>query len=86
LPSLSAIARPRLRTVLTELPTPAAENDVIVEVNAAGSSRGEPEWPGTWVDRAGRDRTRVLGHELSGVVVELGYGTHRPHDRPAGFG
>jgi NADPH:quinone reductase-like Zn-dependent oxidoreductase len=62
---------------LTELPDPrAAENDVIVQVHAAGFLRGEPEWPGTWVDRAGRDRTpSVLGHELSGVVVELGYGT-----------
>ena len=62
---------------LTELPYPsAAENDVIVEVHAAGFLRGEPDWPGTWIDRAGRDRTpSVLGHELSGVVVELGYGT-----------
>jgi NADPH:quinone reductase-like Zn-dependent oxidoreductase len=62
---------------LTELPHPrAAENDVIVQVHAAGFLRGEPEWPGTWIDRAGRDRTpSVLGHELSGVVVELGYGT-----------
>src|SRR5207302_9076382 len=32
--------------------------------------------PGTWSDRAGRDRTpSVPGHELSGVVTELGYGT-----------
>ncbi|WP_328522575.1 NADP-dependent oxidoreductase [Kribbella sp. NBC_00359] len=62
---------------LTELPYPrAAENDVIVQVHAAGFLRGEPEWPGTWIDRAGRDRTpSVLGHEVSGVVVELGYGT-----------
>jgi NADPH:quinone reductase-like Zn-dependent oxidoreductase len=62
---------------LTELPHPrVAENDVIVEVHAAGFLRGEPEWPSTWVDRAGRDRTpSVLGHEISGVVVELGYGT-----------
>jgi NADPH:quinone reductase-like Zn-dependent oxidoreductase len=62
---------------LTELPYPrAAENDVIVQVHAAGFLRGEPDWPGTWTDRAGRDRTpSVLGHELSGVVVELGYGT-----------
>src|SRR5947208_8972796 len=62
---------------LTELPDPrAAENDVIVEVHAAGFLRTEPDWPGTWIDRAGRDRTpSVLGHELSGVVVELGYGT-----------
>ena len=62
---------------LTELPYPrAAENDVIVRVHAAGFLRGEPDWPSTWTDRAGRDRTpSVLGHELSGVVVELGYGT-----------
>lgn len=62
---------------LTELPSPSpAENDVVVEVHAAGFLRGEPEWPSTWTDRAGRDRTpSVLGHELSGVVVELGYGT-----------
>ncbi|TCM44879.1 NADP-dependent oxidoreductase [Kribbella sp. VKM Ac-2568] len=62
---------------LTELPYPhAAENDVIVQVHAAGFTRGELEWPATWTDRAGRDRTpSVPGHELSGVVVEFGYGT-----------
>ena len=62
---------------LTDLPYPhAAENDVIVRVHAAGFTPGELEWPGTWTDRAGRDRTpSVPGHELSGVVVELGYGT-----------
>jgi len=47
-----------------------------VRVDAAGFTPGELEWPGTWIDRAGRDRTpTVPGHELSGVVVELGYGT-----------
>ena len=62
---------------LTDLPYPhAAENDVIVGVHAAGFTPGELEWPATWTDRAGRDRTpSVPGHELSGVVVELGYGT-----------
>ncbi|MEU8227210.1 NADP-dependent oxidoreductase [Kribbella sp. NPDC048915] len=62
---------------LTELPYPhAAENDVVVQVHAAGFTRGELEWPGTWTDRSGRDRTpSVPGHELSGVVVGLGYGT-----------
>ncbi|WP_151482440.1 NADP-dependent oxidoreductase [Streptomyces albicerus] len=62
---------------LTELPHPhAAENDVIVQVHAAGFTPGELAWPGTWTDRAGRDRTpSVPGHELSGVVTELGYGT-----------
>jgi NADPH:quinone reductase-like Zn-dependent oxidoreductase len=62
---------------LTDLPYPqAAENDVIVRVHAAGFTRGELDWPATWTDRAGRDRTpSVPGHELSGVVAELGYGT-----------
>src|SRR3954464_12264040 len=60
-----------------ELPYPhAAENDVIVRVHAAGFTPGELDWPSTWADRAGRDRTpSVPGHELSGVVAELGYGT-----------
>lgn len=62
---------------LTDLDDPhAAENDVIVRVHAAGFTTGELTWPGTWVDRAGRDRTpSVPGHELAGVVVALGYGT-----------
>ncbi|MGW3463294.1 NADP-dependent oxidoreductase [Streptomyces olivaceoviridis] len=62
---------------LTDMPYPhAAENDVIVRVYAAGFTPGELDWPATWTDRAGRDRTpSVPGHELSGVVVELGYGT-----------
>ncbi|WP_290050034.1 NADP-dependent oxidoreductase [Amycolatopsis solani] len=62
---------------LSDRPAPhAAENDVIVRVHAAGFTPGELEWPGTWTDRAGRDRTpSVPGHELSGVVTELGYGT-----------
>ncbi|MEU7588820.1 NADP-dependent oxidoreductase [Micromonospora sp. NPDC049230] len=62
---------------LTDMPYPhAAENDVIVRVHAAGFTPGELGWPATWSDRAGRDRTPTIpGHELSGVVVELGYGT-----------
>jgi NADPH:quinone reductase-like Zn-dependent oxidoreductase len=62
---------------LTDLPYPhAAQNDVVVRVHAAGFTPGELDWSGTWADRAGRDRTpSVPGHELSGVVVELGYGT-----------
>jgi NADPH:quinone reductase-like Zn-dependent oxidoreductase len=62
---------------LTELPYPQpSENDVVVRVHAAGFTPGELDWPDTWTDRAGRDRTpSVPGHELSGFVVELGYGT-----------
>ena len=62
---------------LAEMPYPhAVENDVIVRVNASGFTPGELDWPGTWTDRAGRDRTPTIpGHEVSGVVTELGYGT-----------
>jgi NADPH:quinone reductase-like Zn-dependent oxidoreductase len=62
---------------LAQMPYPhAAENDVIVRVHAAGFTPGELDWPGTWTDRAGRDRTPTIpGHEVSGEVAELGYGT-----------
>lgn len=62
---------------LSDVPHPhAAANDVVVRVYAGGFIPGELDWPTTWADRAGRDRTpSVPGHELSGVVAELGYGT-----------
>ena len=62
---------------LTEMPYPiAGENDVIVRVHGAGFISTELEWTGTWADRAGRDRTpSIVGHDLSGVVAELGPGT-----------
>ena len=54
----------------------ASENDVVVRVHAAGFTPGELEWPATWTDRAGRDRTpTVPGHEVAGVVADFGYGT-----------
>jgi NADPH:quinone reductase-like Zn-dependent oxidoreductase len=62
---------------LAERPEPhASENDVVVRVHASGFTPGELTWPGTWTDRAGRDRTpSIPGHELAGVVTALGYGT-----------
>ncbi|GAA2273885.1 NADP-dependent oxidoreductase [Glycomyces scopariae] len=62
---------------LGERPEPhASENDVVVRVRASGFTPGELTWPGTWTDRAGRDRTpSIPGHELAGVVDSLGYGT-----------
>ncbi|MEV4618786.1 NADP-dependent oxidoreductase [Asanoa sp. NPDC049573] len=62
---------------MTDMPYPStAENDVIVRVHAAGFTPGELAWPATWTDRAGHDRTpSIPGHELSGTVAELGYGT-----------
>jgi NADPH:quinone reductase-like Zn-dependent oxidoreductase len=62
---------------LVERPDPpAAINDVIVRIHAAGYLPTETEWTSTWTDRADRDRTpSILGHELAGVVTALGYGT-----------
>lgn len=54
----------------------AAINDVVVEVHASGFVGTELTWPSTWTDRVGRDRTPAIpGHELAGVVTEIGYGT-----------
>ncbi|MFB7999456.1 NADP-dependent oxidoreductase [Streptomyces sp. NPDC056002] len=62
---------------LTERPEPHASiNDVIVQIHASGFVPTEMEWPSTWTDRAGRDKTpSIPGHELAGVVTDLGYGT-----------
>ncbi|MFF1401432.1 NADP-dependent oxidoreductase [Streptomyces sp. NPDC058287] len=61
---------------MAQLSGPPHDYGLIVRVHAAGFTPGELTWPGTWTDRAGRDRTpSVPGHELSGVVTELGYGT-----------
>jgi NADPH:quinone reductase-like Zn-dependent oxidoreductase len=49
--------------------------DVVVEVHASGFTGDELEWPSTWVDRLGRDRTpSIPGHEVAGVVTSLSYG------------
>src|SRR3979411_454061 len=73
---------------LAQVPYPhAAENDVIVRVHAAGFTPGELDWPGTWTDRAGRDRTPTIpGHEVSGVVAELAYGATGLNVGPRGLG
>jgi NADPH:quinone reductase-like Zn-dependent oxidoreductase len=60
-----------------ERPEPQASiNDVVVQVYASGFVNTELDWPSTWTDRAGHDRTPTIpGHELAGVVTALGYGT-----------
>jgi NADPH:quinone reductase-like Zn-dependent oxidoreductase len=56
-------------------PTPGI-NDVVVEVHASGFVPAEWEWPSTWADRSGQNRTHaIIGHEFAGVVSSLGYGT-----------
>ena len=55
-------------------PSPAV-GDVVVEVRACGFTASELYWP-IWTDRNGHERTSIIpGQELSGVVVELGFGT-----------
>ena len=62
---------------LAERPDPMpAINDVVVQVHASGYVSTELDWPSTWADRAGHDRSpSIPGHELAGVVTRLGYGT-----------
>jgi len=64
---------------LVERPEPqdgANYGDVVVQVHASGFTGNELEWPSTWIDRLGRDRTpSIPGHELAGVVTALSYGT-----------
>lgn len=63
--------------VLEDAPDPRpATGDVVVQVRAAGFVPDELDWPGTWVDRAGRDRTpSIPAHDVAGVVTEVAYGT-----------
>jgi NADPH:quinone reductase-like Zn-dependent oxidoreductase len=49
--------------------------DVLVRVAACGITHNELDWP-LWTCRAGHRRSTIIpGHEVSGVVVGLGYGT-----------
>ncbi|ASK30042.1 NADPH:quinone reductase [Chryseobacterium sp. T16E-39] len=62
---------------LTESPEPIASmNEVVVQVHASGFTFNELEWPSTWTDRHDVSRTpSIPGHEFSGIVTEMGYGT-----------
>ncbi len=49
--------------------------DVLVKVAACGITHNELDWP-VWTCRAGHQRTSIIpGHEVSGVVAALGFGT-----------
>lgn len=65
------------RTTVDQRPKPEPQiGDVLIQVGAASFTPTELQWPSTWVDRSGRDRRPVIpGHEVSGTVVALGYGT-----------
>jgi NADPH:quinone reductase-like Zn-dependent oxidoreductase len=50
--------------------------DVLVRVHAASFTPTELTWGSTWVDRLGHDRRPIIpGHEVSGTVEGLGFGT-----------
>src|SRR6185312_6012861 len=54
---------------------------------AASFTPTELQWPSTWVDRTGAQRLPVIpGHEVSGVVEGIGYGTMDLHVGDAVFG
>src|SRR6266566_2426677 len=54
----------------------AGIGDVLLRVQATSFTPDELDWPSTWVDRAGHDRRPAIpGHEVAGVVAELGMGT-----------
>jgi NADPH:quinone reductase-like Zn-dependent oxidoreductase len=49
--------------------------EVLVKVAACGITHNELDWP-VWTCRAGHQRATVIpGHEVSGVVAALGFGT-----------
>jgi NADPH:quinone reductase-like Zn-dependent oxidoreductase len=49
--------------------------EVLVKVAACGITHNELDWP-VWTCRAGHRRTSIIpGHEVSGVVAALGFGT-----------
>jgi NADPH:quinone reductase-like Zn-dependent oxidoreductase len=49
--------------------------EVLVKVAACGITHNELDWP-LWTCRAGHQRTTIIpGHEVSGIVAALGFGT-----------
>ncbi len=49
--------------------------DVLVKVAACGITHNELDWP-IWTCRAGHQRASIIpGHEVSGVVAAVGFGT-----------
>ena len=73
---MALVERPEPQAARLASLSGANYGDVVVEVHASGFTGNELEWPSTWTDRLGRDRTpSIPGHELAGVVTALGYGT-----------
>jgi NADPH:quinone reductase-like Zn-dependent oxidoreductase len=61
--------------------------EVLVAMRSAGVTSNELTWSTAWVDASGRERIPVVpGHELSGIVVEVGPGVQRFSVGDAVFG
>ncbi|WP_327592693.1 NADP-dependent oxidoreductase [Streptomyces chartreusis] len=73
---MKLVERPEPQTSRLASLEGANYGDVVVEVHASGFTWDELDWPSTWIDRLGRDRTpSIPGHEVAGVVTALSYGT-----------
>ncbi|MFE7169857.1 NADP-dependent oxidoreductase [Streptomyces sp. NPDC057616] len=73
---MKLVERPEPQTSRLASLEGANYGDVVVQVHASGFTWDELEWPSTWIDRLGRDRTpSIPGHEVAGVVTALSYGT-----------
>lgn len=63
------------------------EGEVLVAMRSAGVTANELLWATAWVDASGQERLPVIpGHELSGVVVEVGPNVQRFSVGDAVFG
>ena len=72
---MKLVERPEPQAARLATLSGASYGDVVVEVHASGFTGNELEWPSTWIDRLGRDRTpSIPGHEVAGVVTSLSYG------------
>jgi NADPH:quinone reductase-like Zn-dependent oxidoreductase len=62
--------------VYEDAPQPQPEHgEALVRVYAAGVTPAEPSWPGIWKTSAGGRRSQVIpGHDVAGIVEEVGPG------------
>src|SRR4030095_7271299 len=72
---MKLVERPEPDAARLASPPGGSYGDVVVAVHASGFTGNELEWPSTWIDRLGHDRTpSIPGHEAAGVVTALSYG------------
>jgi NADPH:quinone reductase-like Zn-dependent oxidoreductase len=64
------------------------EGEILIRVIAAGITPTELSWPGIWKTKNGSDRPLpiVPGHEMSGLIEEIGSGITELKPRTAVYG